>query len=40
MPDIFVEKQSEGKWHGIRNGTTIATGATQNECGPLVCTLW
>lgn len=20
MPDIFVEKQSEGKWHAIRNG--------------------
>jgi hypothetical protein len=33
MPDIFVEKQSSGKWHAIRNGTTIATGATQNECG-------
>ena len=33
MPDIFVEKQSEGKWHAIRNETTVATGTTQNECG-------
>jgi hypothetical protein len=33
MPEIFVEKQGEGKWHAIRNSTTIATGTTQNECG-------
>jgi hypothetical protein len=33
MPDIFVEKQSTGKWHAIRNGRTIATGTTQNEWG-------
>ena len=33
MPDIFVEKQAEGRWHAIRNGVTIATGTTQNECG-------
>jgi hypothetical protein len=33
MPEIFVEKQTEGRWHAIRNGITIAMGTTQNECG-------
>lgn len=33
MPDIFVEKQSDGNWHAIRNGKTVETGTTQNECG-------
>jgi len=33
MPDIFVEKLSRGGWHAIRNSKSIATGATQNECG-------
>src|ERR1700678_245469 len=33
MPEIFVEKRSEGNWHAIRNEKTIVTGATQNECG-------
>jgi len=33
MPDIFVEKQQEGKWHAIRSGIRVASGTTQNECG-------
>jgi len=33
MPDIFVEKQSEGNWHAIRNGKKVARGTTQYECG-------
>ncbi len=33
MPDIFIEKQSEGKWHALRNSKPVATGTTQNECG-------
>ena len=33
MPDIYIEKVSEGKWHAIRNETPVLTGKTQNECG-------
>ncbi len=33
MPEIFVEKKGEKKWHALRGGVTVATGTTQNECG-------
>lgn len=33
MPNIFIERQSSGNYHAIRNETRIAVGTTQNECG-------
>ena len=33
MPRQSQEKQSEGKWHALRNSKPVATGTTQNECG-------
>jgi len=33
MPNIFIERQSSGNYHAIRNETRIAVADTQNECG-------
>ena len=29
MPDIFIEKQSEGKWHALRNSKPVARNDTK-----------